>query len=88
VEALDLVNGYIDITEPWKKDGEELDIILNDLVHSIIKVNILISPYLVDSSKLVFKSFIDSEKATFDDWDINIENKKLEKVENLFMRIK
>ena len=87
-EALDLVNGYIDITEPWKKDGEELDLILSDLVHSIIKVNILVSPYLVNSSREVFKGFTGKETLTFEDWDMNIEGNKIEKVENLFMRLK
>jgi hypothetical protein len=48
----------------------------------------MMSPFLVDSTAKVLKEFIGKETATFADWETNIENKKLNKVENLFMRIK
>ena len=88
VKALDKVNGYIDITEPWKKDGEELDLILNDLVHSVIKVTLMIHPFIPTFTEEVFEAILDKKEASFKDWNIDLSNKKISKVENLFMRIK
>lgn len=88
IKILDEINGYIDITEPWKSKDEKLDTTLNDLVHSILKVSILIAPLIVDGTKRVFQSLLDRDISTYKDFEINLEGKKLKEIENLFMRIK
>lgn len=88
IKMLDEINGYIDITEPWKSEGEKLDTTLNDLIHAILKVSILIAPLVVDGTKKVFQSLLGRDISTYEDFEKNLEGKKIEAIENLFMRIK
>lgn len=88
VKILDEINGYIDITKPWKVEGYKLETILNDLVHSILKVSILIAPIIVDGTKKVFQSLLEKETSTYEDFYVDLTGKKIKVIENLFMRIK
>lgn len=88
IKMLDEINGYIDVTEPWKSKGEKLDTTLNDLIHSILKVSILMAPLIVEGTKKVFQSLLGRDISTYKDFDTNLEGRELKAIENLFMRIK
>lgn len=88
VNYIDELNGYIDITEPWKKDGQELDTILNTLITGIFNVNIILSSILINKTKKVFKWLSINSVVKFNDMNKDFSGVKLNNIEHLYERIK
>lgn len=85
-KILNLANKYIDETKPWSiKDTKRRDIILLNCMYLIFKLNVLISPILIDSSIKVFDSL-----GVKKDSELKIDNLsgiRVKKIDNLFNRI-
>ncbi len=87
VKYVEEINGFIDKTEPWKKEGGELETILNHLVNEIYNISTMISPILIDSYKKVYVWLGEKEIPSFKNLDKDFAETKLSKVEHLFSRI-
>lgn len=87
ISYVEELNGYIDITEPWKAEGEELKTILNTLVNEIYNITLLLSSLLIDSSNKVFEWLGKDDNQLFTELDTDFAGTKLNEVEHLFSRI-
>lgn len=87
IKYIEELNGFIDITEPWKKTGEELGVILNTLIKGIFNITILLSSILIDSSELIYNWLDVHEKPKFSDFDRDFHGTKLKDIKHLFTRI-
>lgn len=60
---------YVDVHQPWSLKGEKLNQILNHLVSEILKITVLLSPFLPETAEKIQKQFagpkIKSEKPLF-----------------------
>lgn len=87
VKYIEEINGLIDKTEPWKKEGKELSSIINILVKEIYNASTMLSPILIDSCKEVYKWLGDDRSPSFNNLDTDFKGKKLSKIDHLFSRI-
>ncbi len=87
IKYVEEINGYIDITAPWKAEGEELENILNTLVNEIYNITTLLSPLLTTTYKKVYNWLDYKEKPTISGLDKDFANVKLNDIEHLFIRI-
>ncbi len=89
IKYVEYLNKFIDVTEPWKKEGDELKLILNSLIKGIFNITLLLSPLLIDSSTKVFKwlNINDINTLNFNDLDRDFSNVELNKIDHLFSRI-
>lgn len=87
IKYIEEVNGFIDDTEPWKANEEELSSILNILVREIFNINLLLSPILIDSTKKVFKWLNYENEISFKDLNKDFSGTKINELDFLFNRI-
>ncbi len=87
IKYVEEINGYIDITTPWKSDGEVLENILNTLITEIFNVTSLLSPLLTNSYKKVYNWLDYKDEPSFNKMNINFANTKLNQINHLFDRI-
>ena len=80
------LNLYIDVTKPWLAKGEELKTILNDLIIGIWNLSIIFSPIIVDSKKII-EHWLDKKITDFSDFWFDFKNKKISKIDKIFIRI-
>ncbi len=87
INYVEELNGYIDITAPWKAEGDDLKNILNTLTTEIFNITTLLSSILTTSYKKVYSWLgVDvAPKAELLDRDFN--GTKLSEIEHLFERI-
>ena len=84
-------NSYVDSNEPWNlyknNNSKKLDNVLYTLVNTIYKVNILLQPFLPESSKKIFHLLKQKEEIFFSEIKNDIkEGVKLEKSQPIFPR--
>ena len=87
IRYVEEINGYIDISEPWKAKGEKLESILNTLITEIFNLNLMCSSLLTKSSQKVFDWLKFSEKPNFKNIDHDFSGVELGEIEHLFSRI-
>ena len=84
-------NSYVDSNEPWNlhknNNSKKLNNVLYTLVNTIYKVNILLQPFLPESSKKIFHLLKQKEEIFFSEIKNDIkEGVKLEKSKPIFPR--
>ncbi len=87
INYVEEINGYIDITAPWKAEGEELENILNTLVNEIYNVTTLLSPLLTTSHKKVYNWLGHNEAPSIANLNKDFAGTTLNTIEHLFQRI-
>ena len=87
IKYIELINGLIDKTQPWTKQGDELDSILNMLVKEIYNTTILLSSILIDSSAKVYNWLNVTEKPSFKNLGKDFAGTSLNKIYHLFSRL-
>ncbi len=87
IRYVEELNGYIDITAPWKAEGEELENILNTLVNEIFNITTLLSPLLTTSYKKVYNWLGYTEEPMIESLGKDFEGTELKEIEHLFSRI-
>ncbi len=87
IKYVEEINGYIDITTPWKAEGQQLENILNTLVNEIYNITTLLSPLLTTSYKKVYNWISHSEDPAIINLDKDFAGTKLNEIEHLFQRI-
>ncbi len=87
IKYVEELNGYIDITTPWKAQGEELENILNTLVNEIYNITTLLSPLLTTSYKKVYNWLGYNEVPLIENLNKDFNGTQLNKIEHLFTRI-
>ena len=90
-KIIKLANSYVDINEPWNlyknKNFKRLNNVLYSLLNTIYKTNILLQPFLPDSSKKIFHLLKQKEEIFFSEIKANIkEGVKLDKPKPIFPR--
>ena len=87
IRIVEELNGYIDITEPWKITVEEgLDTVINTLIKGIYVSTAVLSPALVESSKKISDWLQKDLKLDFENLDFD--GIEIGEIEHLFERIK
>ncbi len=87
INYVEELNGYIDVTTPWKVEGEELENILNTLVKEIFNVSTLLSTILTTSYKKVYEWLNVNEEPKIENINKDFSGTKLNDIEHLFQRI-
>ena len=87
IKFMENINAFIDITQPWKKNGQELSTIINTIVNSIFNLALLLSPILVDSSNRVYNWLGVKKELFFNDLDTDCSGIRLKKIDFIFKRI-
>lgn len=87
INYVEELNGYIDITEPWKAEGKNLAAILNTLINEIFNITTKLSSLLTESYKKVYNWLDYKEEPNFKDLDKDFKGTKLKEIEHLFKRI-
>ncbi len=87
INYVEEINGYIDITMPWKAEGEELENILNTLVTEIYNITTLLSPLLTNSYKKVYNWLDYKEEPLIINLDKDFSGVQLKEIKHLFSRI-
>ena len=87
ISYVEELNSYIDITKPWKAEGEELKAIINTLVNEIYNITLMLSSILLDSSTKVFAWLGKKDNELFTQLDTDFAGTKLNEIEHLFTRI-
>ncbi len=86
-EFVRATNKYVNETEPWKKEKEELSNILHNLLEAVRVIAILISPFLPETSEKIFEQLgLNPQKFS----DIKFEKKfegKVKKGKILFQKV-
>lgn len=92
-EAISLVNNYIAKTEPWKIAKfapESLPAILFNIWNSLRIITVFISPFMPETAEKIWSALgLSSFKIDYNmiNWQINLEQAKTEKIEQIFPRI-
>ena len=86
IKYVEKINGLIDKTEPWKKEGGELESIINFLVNEIYNVTTLLSPVLIDSCKKVYDWLGEKNQPSFERLGKDFSGSTLSKIDFLFKR--
>lgn len=87
IKYVEEINGYIDITTPWKEEGENLENILNTLVTEIFNITTLLSPLLTTTYKKVYNWLSFNEAPTMNILNKDFAGIELKEIEHLFSRI-
>ncbi|NQX83460.1 MAG: methionine--tRNA ligase [Mycoplasmataceae bacterium] len=87
IKYIEEINGFIDITEPWKEKGDNLSAILNTIVNEIFNITTMLSPLLLNSYKKICFWLNYDEKPNFENLGKDFKGVKLNKIDYLFSRI-
>ncbi|BDV02694.1 MAG: methionine--tRNA ligase [Candidatus Hepatoplasma vulgare] len=86
INFTDKLNIFIDKNEIWNLKNKDLEEHLYFIFKEIWNLSILFSPILIDSSKKILEMF-QEENHNFDNWNKNLDNKKIIKIDFLFKKI-
>ncbi len=87
INYVEEINGYIDITTPWKIEGDELSNVINTLVNEIFNITTLLSSLLTTSYRKVYDWLGFNEEPMFENLNKDFVGVKLNDIEHLFSRI-
>lgn len=88
INYIEELNLFLDITTPWKANGEMLEAILNILVTKIFNITTILSSLLTTKYKEVYNWLNYNEKPLFENLNKDFYGVKLNKINHLFERIK
>lgn len=87
INYIEELNGYIDVTAPWKVEGQALENILNTLITGIFNITTMLSSLLTSSYKKVYDWLSVEQAPMFTLLEKDFAGVKLKEIEHIYTRI-